>query len=259
MLQPFLQRLLCFVVVLVWAGSAPAAEELRVSAASSLADALKEIHAGFERETGIKVKLSLGASSLLARQIGEGAPADVFFSADLAQMDALERKGLIRAETRRPLLSNALVVVVLKDSPLTVASLAELARPEFRRVATGNPAAVPVGVYAREALERLGGWERVKGKIVAASNARTALAAVESGNAEAGIVYKTDAAVSAKVEVLHEVPEADAPEIVYPAAVTRNAKNPAAAEKYLSYMEASSAARAVFGRFGFGAPPGKAE
>ncbi len=223
---------------------------LRVAAAASLADALKEIDAAFSRDSGAKVELNLGASSTLARQIEAGAPADVFFSADLAKMDALAAKGLIRAATRRNRLSNTLVVVVPADSALPFTSDEELAGPRVGKIATGDPRAVPVGVYARAYLEKRGLWELVAPKIVATENVRAALAAVESGNVEAGIVYKTDAALSKKVKMAFEIPAAIGPRIVYPVAVLTAALQPELAGRYLDFLD-TSAATAVFEKFGF--------
>lgn len=239
-------------------GSFAYADELRVSAAASLADALKEIDAAFEHETGTKVILNLGASSLLARQIGEGAPADVFFSADEAKMDALEKQGMIDPATREAQLSNTLVVVVPAGSSLTFASMKDLTAAAVRKIATGDPKAVPVGVYAREHLQKIGVWAAVEPKIVAMENVRAALAAVESGNAEAGIVYKTDAAVSQKVKIACEVTAAEGPRIVYPMAALKAAANPKGARAWLEFLD-SEAAEKTFRKFGFVVLPELAE
>lgn len=223
---------------------------LRVSAASSLADVLKEIDAAFEKSSGVKVELNLGASSSLARQIEEGAPADVFFSADLAKMDALEKKGLIDSKTKEAQLSNTLVVVVPLDSKLRIQSGQDLTAPAMRKIALGDPKAVPAGVYAREWLEKAGLWEEVKGKVVATENVRAALAAVESGNVECGIVYRTDAAISKKVRIAYEVPAAEGPPIIYPMAAVKGAKNISAAGQYLDFLDTEKA-REAFQKHGF--------
>ncbi|MDB6134369.1 MAG: modA [Verrucomicrobiales bacterium] len=239
-------------LVLLLAVPAVKAEEarLRVSAAASLADALKEIDTAFTKDTGVKVSLNIGASSTLARQIGEGAPADVFFSADPAGIDILEAKGLVKSETRQDQLSNSLVIVVPADSTLKIKEAKDLANAEIRRVATGNPKAVPVGVYARTYLEKTNLWKDVGPKIVAAENVRTALAAVESGNVEAGIVYKTDAAISKKVKVACEIPALPDQKITYPMAVLKSSTQPDLAVKYLDYLDIP-ASKAVFRKFGF--------
>ncbi len=230
--------------------AAARAEEavLRVSAAASLADVLKEIDAAFEKSTGTKVELNLGASSALARQIEEGAPSDVFFSADLAKMDGLEKKGLIDVSTREAQLSNSLVVVEPSDSTLKITSGKDLAA--VTKIALADPKAVPAGVYAKAWLEKLGLWAEAEPKIVATENVRAALAAVESGNVDAGVVYKTDAAISKKVKIAYEVPSEEAPQITYPMAVLKEAKNAATAKRYLEFLDTKEATQA-FEKFGF--------
>ena len=228
--------------------------EITVFAAASLADALGELADSYHAATGDTVRLNLGASSLLARQIQEGAPADLFFSADDAKMDELARAGLIDAATRRSLLSNALVVVVPADRPLRVAAPADLAAPAVRRLAVAEPATVPAGIYAREYLERAGLWPNLAPKIVAAENVRAVLATVANGDADAGFVYRTDALVSKRVRVAWVVPPDQGPRISYPAAVLRGAANPAGARRLLAWLE-SPAVRAVFTKHGFIAEP----
>ena len=223
------------------------AEEVTVFAAASLSEALKEAAAGFERTTGHKVAFSLGASNDLARQIKAGAPADVFFSADKAQMDGLEQAGLVRAQDRIDVLSNVLVAVV------PVSSTARLSAPNdllgVRLLALADPQAVPAGVYARAWLETVGLWERLKDRVVPALNVRAALSAVESENADAGIVYRTDAAISKRVKVAFEVPRAQGPAIVYPLAPIATSSK--AATVALVRHLTSAAAREVYRRHGF--------
>ncbi|MEO5715242.1 MAG: molybdate ABC transporter substrate-binding protein [Luteolibacter sp.] len=221
---------------------------LRVSAAASLAEVLKEIDTAFEKSTGTKVELNLGASSTLARQIEEGAPADVFFSADLAKMDGLEKKGLIDSATKEEQLSNSLVVVEPVDSNLTVASAKDLVG--VGKIALADPKAVPAGIYAKAWLEKLGLWTQAAPKVVATENVRAALAAVEAGNVDAGVVYKTDAVISKKVKVAYQVPAAEMPPIVYPMAVLKGAANAAAAKQYLEFLDAKDAIQA-FEKYGF--------
>lgn len=203
------------ILMLSIAVAAPRAhgEELSVYAAVSLTDVLAEIGRAYEAATGNSVAFNLGASSDLARQIQAGAPADVFFSADAAQVDGLQRAGLVRASQRIDVLSNVLVGVVPADSAATVAAPADLLR--LRRIALADPQAVPAGVYARRYLESLGLWARLKDAVVPALNVRAALAAVESANADAGLVYRTDAAASKRVRVAFEVPRDKGPQIVY--------------------------------------------
>lgn len=226
------------------------ATELNVSAAASLTDALQEIKARYEATSGDTVLLNLGASSTLARQIQEGAPADLFLSADEAKMDQLEKRGLVLKGTRRSMLSNTLVVVVPADSPLKIASAADLATPKIRVLALAEPRTVPAGIYAKEYLRKLNLWDRVIDRVVPTENVRAALAAVEQGNADAGIVYKTDAGISKKVRIAFEVPLAEGPQISYPFAVIAGSRNAEAARRFLAYLE-SPAALGVFARYGF--------
>jgi molybdate transport system substrate-binding protein len=223
---------------------------LRVSAAASLADALKEIHDLYEKKTGGKIELNLGASSQLARQVEEGAPADVFISADLAKMEGLEKKGLVNVATKENQLSNALVVVVPSDSKLQVAGGKALAESSVGKIAFADPKAVPAGIYGKEWLTKLSLWDKVGPKVIATENVRAALAAVESGNVDAGIVYKTDAAISKKVKIAFEVPASEGPVITYPMAALKGSAQAEAAKQYLDFLDTPEA-KAVFEKFGF--------
>lgn len=226
------------------------AADLTVHAAASLTDVMRELAPLYEKSSGDKLAFNFGASSALARQIQEGAPADVFFSADEAKMDALENAGLLLPGTRENLLGNTLVIVVPSDSTLKVDSAAALAKPEIKKVAIAEPNSVPAGVYSKEYLTRLGLWDQVLPKVVPTESVRAALAAVESGNVEAGTVYKTDAQISKKVKIAFEVPVGEGPKIIYPAAALKDSKNPAQAKKLLSFLN-STEARAAFKKYGF--------
>jgi molybdate transport system substrate-binding protein len=226
------------------------AVDLTVHAAASLTDALKEIAAAYEKQSGDKLQFNFGASSMLARQIEEGAPADLFFSADEAKMDALEKKDLLLPGTRRSLLSNLLVLVVPTDASAAPKSAADLVKPEFKKIALAEPQTVPAGIYAREYLQKLGLWDAVKEKVVPTENVRAALAAVESGNVEVGIVYKTDSLISKKVKVAVEIPAAEGPKISYPIAVLKSSRQPDRAKKFAEYL-AGPTPRSVFEKFGF--------
>jgi molybdate transport system substrate-binding protein len=232
------------------AGVAASAADVTVFAAASLADSLKQIAAHYEKISGDKIIFNFGASSTLARQIEEGAPADIFFSADEAKMDGLEKKGLIDITTRTSRLGNLLVVVISKESELPIKSAADLTNVAVKKIALADTKAVPAGVYAKEWLEKQQVWAALEPKVVPTENVRGALAAVESGNAEAGIVYKTDAHVSKKIKVAYEVPPTDAPKITYPMALVKESKQPVAAKKFLDYL-ASKEAGQTFRRFGF--------
>ena len=226
------------------------AAELSVFAAASLTDALQEIAAAYEKETGERLVLNLGASSTLARQIQEGAPADLFLSADEEKMNSLERKKLLLPGTRKSVLSNTLVVVVPDDSSLRITGLKDLASPAIRALALAEPRSVPAGIYAKESLGRADVWSKVIDRVVPTENVRAALAAVASGNVDAGIVYKTDARIAQRVRVAYEVPRAEGPAISYPFAVVAGSRRPAAARKLLAYLESPKAA-AVFRKHGF--------
>ena len=247
------------VILLIWlAGSLPVSgATITVFAAASLTDALKEIASGYELAGGDKIIFNFGSSGLLVRQILEGAPGDVFFSADEAQLDKLDQLGLIVRSSRRSLLSNSLVIVVPKDSPLTVQAPADLADPQFKHLALADPKSVPAGIYARQYFERRKLWSAIASKVVPTENVRGALAAVASGNVEAGLVYKTDAAISRQVKIAFEIAPGDAPPISYPVAVLKDSRQSAAATRFVEYL-ASAPARAVFKKFGFLLPPEKA-
>jgi molybdate transport system substrate-binding protein len=226
------------------------AADLNVFAAASLTDSLKEIGAHYEQETGQKVAFNFEASSVLARQIAEGAPADIFFSADETQMDRLAEKSLIDLTTRRDRLGNTLVVVVPVGSTLEIHSATDLARSDVKQIALADPKAVPAGVYAKAWLKKLQLWDAIGPKVVPTENVRAALAAVASGNVAAGVVYKTDAAISKRVKIAYEVPRAGGPDIRYPVAMVKATQQPDAARAFLKYLDSDEAAK-VFKRFGF--------
>lgn len=243
-------RLSAFLFSLALTALSSLAAELNVFAAASLSDALKEIASSYELTRGDKLRLNLAASSLLARQIKEGAPADIFFSADEAKMDDLAKAGLIAADTRHTLLGNTLVIVVNKEGGPAIGAPADLAKPSVGRLALAEPQTVPAGIYAKEYLQKAELWKKVSDKVVPTENVRACLAAVEAGNADAGIVYKTDALISKKVTIAYEISATEGPKITYPLAVVKDAKNDEAARKFATYL-ASPEARAVFEKYGF--------
>jgi molybdate transport system substrate-binding protein len=226
------------------------AAEITVFAAASLTDSLKEIAAKYEKQSGDKLVFNLGASSTLARQIEAGAPADLFFSADEAKMDGLAQKGLLDPATRKSRLGNALVVVVPRDSTLKIDSAHALTNAAVQKIALADPKAVPAGVYTKQWLEKLQLWPAVQAKVVPVENVRSALAAVESGNVEASVVYKTDAGIARQVKVAYEVPTANAPRISYPVALVKQSKQAGAAKKFLNYLDSKEAGD-IFKKFGF--------
>lgn len=229
---------------------AASAAELTVFAAASLSDALKELAPIYTKATGDTLRFNFGASGALARQIKEGAPADVILSADELRVDQLEKAGLIVEGTRRTIGANLLVVVVAAEGGAPVTTLADLAKGDVKRIAIGEPATVPVGTYTKEHLQKLGLWAQVIGKCVPLDNVRAVLAAVEAGNADAGFVYKTDALVSKKVRIAVTMALGEGPRITYPAAALRDAKEPAAAAEFVGFLAAPEA-QAVFAKHGF--------
>ena len=223
--------------------------EVNVSAAASLTDVMTEIAANYQKQTSNIIVLNFGASSVLSRQISEHEPADIFLSANEAKMDDLQKAGLIQTETRRDLLSNSLVIVVRDDSKLTIGSPEELIS-KAEKIAIANPRAVPAGIYTKQYLSSLGLWDKLESKMVPTEDVRAALAAVESGNVDAGFVYKTDADISLKVKIAFSVPVEKGPAIRYPVAIIKEAKNKSAAEDFLRYLESENV-RKLFKRYGF--------
>jgi len=226
------------------------ADEIEVFAAASLTNALQEIAANYEKAGGDKVVFNFAASSTLEIQIKAGAPADLFFSADEAKMNDLEKQGLIAKGTRKDLLSNSLVIVVPGDSSATMTSASQLADPKVRKIALGQPQSVPAGIYAKAYLQKIGIWDQIAARVIPMESVRAALAAVETGNVDAGIVYKTDALISKKVKVAYEVPAANGPAIAYPAALIQESKHTAAAKKFLDYLSEPSSLK-TFQKYGF--------
>ena len=236
--------------LLLLVGSTLGATEVRVFAAASLTDALREIAGAYERRTGDRIVFNFGASSILARQIEQGAPADLFLSADEEKMNALAKGGLIDARTRTSVLSNTLVIVVPRDGGQRIAAAHDLAAKPIRSIALAEPSSVPAGIYARQWLMACGLWDRVKGKVIPTDNVRAALAAVESGNVDAAIVYKTDALLSREVRIAYAVPREAGPAISYSFAVVTEAEHPQAARRLLAHLR-SKPALDVFARHGF--------
>jgi molybdate transport system substrate-binding protein len=234
--------------------SAARAEDktLTVFAAASMKNALDDIDAAFTAKSGVKVSASYAASSTLAKQIEQGAPADIFLSADLDWMDYAVGKKTINAPTRENLLGNSIVLIAPKDSKIdnvTIAPGFDLARlAGDGKIATGDVKAVPVGKYAKAALEKLGAWQAAEPKFAMADSVRAALTLVARGEAVLGIVYATDAKVEPGVKVVGTFPADSHPPIIYPVAATTSAK--AEAKDYLDYLH-SQAAKAVLEKYGF--------
>ena len=226
---------------------------ITVSAAISLKDALDELGQNFEKaHPGTSIRFNYGGSGTLQHQIEQGAPVDVFFSAAEKQMDELASEALIDAGTRRDIAANSLVLIVPIDSQ-AVGNFQDLLKPSVKIVAVGEPASVPAGLYARQTLDHLRLLAPIKSKLVFAKDVRQVLTYVETGNADAGLVYTTDAKISSKVQVVAIAPASSHEPILYPAAVLRASKNMSVAREFLDYA-AGREARAVFEKFGFTSP-----
>jgi molybdate transport system substrate-binding protein len=249
------RKLVCVVVaslIAVTAGDAARATEPLVFAAASLKNAIDQINAEWQSETGMRANVAYAASSALARQIEQGAPADIFVSADLDWMDYLEQRNLIRADTRTNLLGNALVLIAPAGSiaSFDISKGADLgAFIADGRLAVGEVLSVPAGKYAKQALEALGMWAGVEGKLAQTDSVRAALALVARGEATAGIVYATDAKAEPKVKVLGTFPPDTHAPIIYPIAIVASSTN-VDAPAFLRYLNSPAAVR-IFAIQGF--------
>jgi molybdate transport system substrate-binding protein len=227
-------------------------QSITVFAAASLKNALDDADTAFTKATRVKVVASYEASSALAKQIEAGAPADVFISADLRWMDYVADKRLIKADTSVNLLGNRLVLIAPKDSKLDHVAigqgfdLAKLAGDG--RIAVADVKAVPAGLYAKAALEKLGAWAAAEPKLAMAENVRATLAFVARGETPIGIVYETDAKIEPKVKVVGVFPDDSYPPVTYPVAVTVDSKS--AAAQYVQFLR-GAAAKAIFEKYGF--------
>jgi molybdate transport system substrate-binding protein len=241
-----------FLATQLTVASAAAANDVVVFAAASLKNALDDASAAYATDTGVKALISYAASSTLAKQVESGAPADIFISADLDWMDYLQKRNLIKPETRQTLLGNKLVLIAPAGSTAKIEiapgfALAELLGNE--RLSMADPSAVPAGKYGKAALEKLGVWASVSSKVAPAEDVRSALLLVSRGETPLGIVYATDAAADKGVRIVAAFPEDSHPPIVYPAALLASSDNPAAAA-FLDFLK-SDRARPFFERQGF--------
>ncbi|MEG0648213.1 MAG: molybdate ABC transporter substrate-binding protein [Oscillospiraceae bacterium] len=221
--------------------------ELTVLAAASLADAMDEIIAQYQDENKVKITVSYGASGTLQQQIEQGAPADLFISAGQKQMDALKDAGLLADSGAKPLLQNRLALIVPKDAA-PIKDFAEL--ENVGKIAVGDAKSVPAGKYAQEAFEKLGLSDKINDKLVFAKDVREVLSWVEAGNADAGLVYETDALISDKVQLCAFAPEGSHKPIKYPLSVIKASKEPKAAESFAAYLQGDKA-KEIFVKYGF--------
>ena len=236
----------------IWSPARAEDNSLTVFAAASMKNALDEVDMAYTAKTGVKVSASYAASSVLAKQIEQGAPADVFVSADTDWMDYATAKKNINEPTRVNLLGNSIVLIAPKDSKIDNVAigpgfdLSKLAGDG--KIATGDVKAVPVGKYAQAALEKLGAWQAAAPKFAMAESVRAALALVARGEAVLGIVYSTDAKVEPGVKIVGTFPADSHPAIIYPVAATSTAKPDATG--YLAFLK-TQAAKAIFEKYGF--------
>jgi molybdate transport system substrate-binding protein len=223
---------------------------LLVSAAASMKDALEEIKPLYQQgKPNVNISYNFGASGALQQQIEQGAPADIFISAGKKQVDALEQKGLLVPGTRANLANNRLVLIVPNDV-IGITSFYNLTDTKINKIAIGEPRSVPAGQYAEQVLKKLDIFEKVKSKFVFVNNVRQVLAAVESGNAQAGLVYATDAKISNKVKIVVAADDKFHSPIVYPMAVLKSSKNVDAAKEFVQFLS-SSQAKIVLKKYGF--------
>jgi molybdate transport system substrate-binding protein len=253
-MRKFLLAWLLTAACLVGGGTVAAADDSTVLVfdAASLTNVLDDLSKAFTEKTQVPVKSSPAASSVLAKQIEAGAPADVFFSADLEWMDYLEQRKLLKAGSRHDVVGNRLVLIAPADSKVAVeikkgVDFGPALGPQGK-LATGDPDSVPVGKYAKTALEKLGAWDKVSGQIVRAENVRAALAFVARGEAPLGIVYRTDALAEKKVRIVAEFPEDTHPPITYPIAVTTHGG--ATAQQFVDFVRSKPASE-IFKKYGF--------
>lgn len=227
------------------------ASTILVAAAISLQKALQEITPIYTSANPSQtVNYNFAASGILARQIEQGAPVDVFIAAADKQINALQQQGLL-AGTPKILLTNQLVLIVPEQSSVSVTNFRQLIKPEVKRISIGEPRSVPAGLYAAEVLKNLGIWEQVKSKFVLGNNVKSVLTTVETGNVDAGIVYLTDAKSSERSEIVATADKKLHSPIRYPVAVIKSSKSPDGARQYLEFLQ-SKAATTIFEKYGFG-------
>ncbi|MBQ7629144.1 MAG: molybdate ABC transporter substrate-binding protein [Selenomonadaceae bacterium] len=238
-------------LILTGCGEEKISNELHISAAASLTDAMKEISAEFEKENpDIKIIFNVGSSGALQQAIENGGETDLFFSAAQKQMDALEKSNNLVEGTRKNLLENEVVLIVPTDSDKNISSFTDLTQENINRIALGEFKGVPVGQYSEEILNNLGILDTIKSKIVFGSDVRQVLSWVETGDADCGIVYATDAAISDKVKVVAVAEKNLHKPVIYPAAIIKTSKNLDAAKKFLNFVE-TEPAKNIFSKFGF--------
>jgi molybdate transport system substrate-binding protein len=241
--------LMTFIVITGCSGKKPATQTVTVFAAASTTNAITDIAVLFKEKTGIEVTTNFASSSTLAQQIESGADADVFISANEKWADYLEEKHF--SSKRESILGNRIVIAAPEDSDIAGDSPEVLLSPKIKNIAMGDPSGVPAGKYGKEALVKLGLWEQIESKVIAAKDVRSALAYIETNSAEAGIVYSTDAAITDKVKVVFLFPEeaTDKP-ISYPAMILEQALHKDNAAEFFEFLKTQDA-RKIFEKYGF--------
>ncbi len=225
-------------------------QKLFISAAASLTDAMEEIAKIYEEENNIELTFNFAGSGKLAQQIQQGADIDVFISANENWMDTLIEEGLVKEDTRENITGNKLVLIVAEDSSISYDSFEELDRNDVDEIAIGNPESVPAGEYTKEILKNLGKWEELEDNFVFAQDVRQVLTYVETGNADIGFVYESDAKISDAVKVIAESdPDMHDP-IIYPGAITADSKNEAVAEQFIQFL-LSEEGQEILEKYGF--------
>lgn len=241
----------CLVAILSVSSAANAATELKVYAASSMTNAVNDIAQQFETKYDVTVTPVYGGSSSIARQILNGAPADIFISANTKWMDYLVKSKAVKNDSVTNLVRNSLVLIAPKASTIEPFDFSDAnawnQALEGNRLALGNPVSVPAGMYAKESLTNLGVWKKLERQIAPAKNIRLALALVERGEAPLGVVYKTDALLTDKVKVVGEFANDTHADIIYPAAIVKDSTQ---SEQFFEYLK-SDDAKKVFAQYGF--------
>ncbi len=247
--RELIASILAIALLAACSGSGGSDDELLVFAATSLTDAMAEAAEEFEARSGAKVEVSFGPSRALAQQIARGANPDLYLAAGQPPMDFLIEGGQVATDDVVRLLSNRLVLITGQDAP-SIGDINALADAELERIVMPDPEIAPAGNYAKTALQSLGLWERMQPRIVFANDVRATLTYVQTGNADAGFLYQTDAATAEDVASLDIVPADSYPDVVYPAAVVQGGKNDEGAKAMLEFLK-SEAAKEIFRRHGF--------
>ncbi|WP_258296658.1 molybdate ABC transporter substrate-binding protein [Paenibacillus peoriae] len=228
--------------------------ELTISAAASLTDALKEIQHSYEStHTGIKLNFNFGGSGALEKQIEQGAPSDLFLSASTKNMKSLVDQQLIDTKKQKTWLTNELVAVIPADGTMNIASVTDLTKKEVKKVAIGIPESVPAGNYAQEALTKAKLWDTLQSKLVQAKDVRQVLQYVETGNADVGFVYKTDALTSKKAKIAFEVDSKTYSPVEYPIGIVKASKHIQEAEDFYAYLQSLESLN-IMAKYGFTIP-----